>query len=51
MKLVVLGQLAYDTLKELRLDSNIKRCMHPSAAKRFNKRDEFMIELKGAVNG
>ena len=51
MKLVVLGQLAFDTLKDLRLENNVRRCMHPSAAKRFNKRDEFMTELKGALNG
>jgi hypothetical protein len=51
MKLVVLGQLAYDTIKDLRMEHHAVRCMHPSAAKRFNKRDEFMIELKGALNG
>jgi thymidylate kinase len=49
MKLVVLGQLAFDTVKHLRMDRTAVRCMHPSAAKRFNKRDEFMQELKGAL--
>lgn len=51
MKMIVLGQLAFDTIKELRMDNNISRCMHPSAAKRFNKRDEFMKELKEAIHG
>jgi hypothetical protein len=49
MKLVVLGQLAFDTIKHLRMERTAVRCMHPSAAKRFNKRDEFMQELTGAL--
>jgi hypothetical protein len=49
IQVVCLGNQSYETM--LRFNRNIKKVMHPSFAKRFNKRDEFMLELEGAIYG
>jgi thymidylate kinase len=49
MKVICLGNQAYETMSAF--TRNIHKVMHPSYAKRFNKRDEFLLELKGVING
>jgi hypothetical protein len=49
IQVICLGNQSYETM--LRFNRNIKKVMHPSFAKRFNKRDEFMLELEGAIYG
>jgi thymidylate kinase len=48
MKVICLGNDAYDTMSSF--TRRAYKVMHPSFAKRFNKRKEFMIELQGAIN-
>ena len=48
MTVVALGKAASDTLGYYCLKKPIE-VMHPSYAKRFNKRDEFMQQLKGII--
>ena len=50
MNVVALGANAADTLSYYCL-RKAKKIMHPSYAKRFQKRDEFIQELKDTLNG
>lgn len=49
LKVVALGQRAADTLSYYSL-SKFKTIYHPSYAKRFNKRSEFVAQLKEVVS-
>lgn len=49
LKVIALGEAASKTLTHYCLVKH-QTIMHPSYAKRFNKRDEFQSQLKGAVN-
>jgi hypothetical protein len=49
MKVICLGNGAYGTMTEF--TRRICKIMHPSYAKRFNKRAEFLQELREAING
>jgi hypothetical protein len=49
MKVICLGNGAYGTMTEF--TRRICKVMHPSYAKRFNKRAEFLQELREAING
>tara|TARA_R110002126_G_scaffold63580_8_gene162916 strand:- start:596 stop:1588 length:993 start_codon:yes stop_codon:yes gene_type:complete len=49
MKVICFGNYAYDTMSSF--TRKIHKVIHPSYAKRFNKRDEFLLQLEGAING
>lgn len=49
MKVVCFGNDAYNTMSAF--SRRIHKVMHPSFAKRFNKRTEFMLELEEIING
>ena len=49
MKVICLGNGAFGTMTEF--TRRICKIMHPSYAKRFNKRAEFLQELREAING
>lgn len=49
MKVVCFGNDAYNTMSQF--TRRIHKVMHPSFAKRFNKRTEFMLELEEIING
>lgn len=49
MKVICLGNDAYDTMSAF--SRRVFKVMHPSYAKRFNKRKEFMLELEEIING
>ena len=49
MKVICFGNQAYDTMSEF--TRKIHKVIHPSYAKRFNKRQEFLLQLEEVVNG
>jgi len=49
MKVICFGNQAYDTMSEF--TRKIHKVMHPSYAKRFNKRQEFLLQLEEVING
>jgi hypothetical protein len=49
MKVICLGNDAYNTMNAF--TRRAYKVMHPSFAKRFNKRKEFMLELEEIING
>lgn len=49
MKVICLGNQAHETMSQFK--RRINKIMHPSYAKRFNKRAEFLQELTEAING
>lgn len=49
MKVICFGSQAYETMSPF--TRKIHKVMHPSYAKRFNKRVDFLLELEEAING
>jgi hypothetical protein len=49
MKVVCFGNDAYETMSAF--SRRVHKVMHPSFAKRFNKRAEFKHELEEVING
>jgi hypothetical protein len=49
MKVICLGNNAYETMEQF--TRRVYKVMHPSHAKRFNKRKEFMLELEEIIHG
>jgi len=49
MKVICFGNQAYDTMSDF--TRKIHKVMHPSYAKRFNKRQEFLLQLEEVING
>ena len=49
MKVICFGNDAYNTMSAFTRRAH--KVMHPSFAKRFNKRTEFMLELEEIING
>ena len=49
MKVICFGNQAYDAMSQF--TRRIHKVMHPSYAKRFNKRTAFMLELEEVING
>jgi hypothetical protein len=49
MKVICFGSKAYDTMSPF--TRKIHKVMHPSYAKRFNKRQEFLLQLEEVING
>ena len=49
IKVICLGNDSYNTMSAF--TRRITKVMHPSFAKRFGKRQEFLLELEEAING